>query len=75
MEINEEILKLILGNERTYLNANSITDPTGADLIPVEYFNCLDPNDWPFHQLSHKVGTPMMLLWNLDHVNDLCNGT
>jgi hypothetical protein len=75
MEINEEILKLILDNERTYLSANSISDPASADFIPVEYLNRLDPNGWPHHQLSHKVGTLMMLLRNLDHINGLCNGT
>jgi hypothetical protein len=73
MEINEEILKLIPDNKRTYLSVDSITNPTGVDLIPVKYFNRLNPNGWPPHRLSHKVGTPMMLLRNLDRVNNLCN--
>jgi ATP-dependent DNA helicase PIF1 len=74
MEINEEILKLIPNNERTYLSTNSIMDLTCADFIPVEYLNRLKSNGWPLHWLSHKVGTPMMLLQNLDRVNGIYNG-
>ena len=44
-------------------------------MIPTEYLNSLEVNGWPPHRLLLKVGSPIMLLRNLDPANGLCNGT
>ncbi|KAI9919692.1 hypothetical protein PsorP6_017307 [Peronosclerospora sorghi] len=74
-KFNKEVLNLIPQDEKIFLSADSVTDPAGASIFPVEYINKLDLNGWPPDRLALSVGTPMMLLQNLDRANRLCNGT
>ena len=44
--------------------------------MPVELLNSITVNGLPLSHLASKVGSPLMLLCNLDPSNDgLCNGT
>ena len=44
-------------------------------LYPPEYLNSMDFPSMPQHLLSLKIGTPIMLLRNLNLIGGLCNGT
>ncbi|GKC37956.1 DNA helicase [Tanacetum coccineum] len=44
-------------------------------LYPKEYLNTLSFTSLPPHRLELKVGTPIMLLRNVNIVSGLCNGT
>ncbi|WVZ69995.1 hypothetical protein U9M48_018704 [Paspalum notatum var. saurae] len=79
-EINDYIISLLPAPEREYYSADSISKCTDTlndanILYPVEYLNTLNANNFPPHRLKLKVGTPVMLLRNLNQNLGLCNGT
>lgn len=79
-EINDYIISLLPALEREYYSADSIskcTDtPNDANILyPIEYLNTLNANNFPPHRLKLKIGTPVMLLRNLNQNLGLCNGT
>uniref|UniRef100_A0A7N0UU60 ATP-dependent DNA helicase n=1 Tax=Kalanchoe fedtschenkoi TaxID=63787 RepID=A0A7N0UU60_KALFE len=74
-EINTDVLNKIPREVHEFLSADKVDDEEGANLLPTEFLNRLDVNGWPPHKLLLKVGTPIMLLRNLDPANGLCNGT
>ncbi|GJZ46103.1 DNA helicase [Tanacetum coccineum] len=71
--INTKILSLLTTTTRTYL---SYDDDRGVKLLyPKEYLNSLSFPGLPPHRLTLKVGSPIMLLRNINIVGGLCNGT
>ncbi|CAH9079356.1 unnamed protein product [Cuscuta epithymum] len=46
-----------------------------ADLHTPKFLNKIRASGVPNHELTRKVGTPIMLLRNIDHSMGLCNGT
>nr|VDD24785.1 unnamed protein product [Brassica oleracea] len=67
------------GEERTYLSSDSI-DP--ADLkskddsvFSPEFLNSIKTSGLPNHALRLRIGTPVMLIRNLDPTEGQCNGT
>lgn len=63
-----------------YLSSNSIEmmgieDNQSFQAITPEFLHCLRTSGLPNHQIRLKVGTPIMLLRNLDQSKGLCNGT
>ncbi|EER98662.2 hypothetical protein SORBI_3002G160500, partial [Sorghum bicolor] len=79
-EINNRVLSLIPGHEKVYLTSDSLVETSkghsNSDLLyPVEFLNSLQFKGIPSHKLILKVGAPVMLLRNLNHSADLCNGT
>ncbi|XP_042029804.1 uncharacterized protein LOC121776687 [Salvia splendens] len=65
---------------RVYLSSDSISksDQSSngfAEIHSMEFLNNLKCSGTPNHELLLKVGTPVMLLRNIDHANGLCNGT
>ncbi|KAH9535724.1 hypothetical protein CY35_17G068800 [Sphagnum magellanicum] len=84
-EVNNAIFESLSEESHTYLSANSLT-PTkeGASvaagvsmdsLYPEEFLNTLRFSGIANHELQLKVGVPILLLRNLNHLIGLCNGT
>ncbi|KAI5385991.1 hypothetical protein KIW84_072535 [Lathyrus oleraceus] len=78
--INDYILDLIPGEEKEYLSFDSIdrTDTTyneSYEVLTPEFLSKLRTSGIPNHKIKLKVGTPIMLMRNLDQVDGLCNGT
>ncbi|GJT15509.1 DNA helicase [Tanacetum coccineum] len=78
--INNKILSLLPGRTYTYLSYDDAI-PHGHDggevelLYPREYLNTLSFPGLPPHRLELKIGTPIMLLRNVNIAAGLCNGT
>ncbi|KAL9384735.1 hypothetical protein Peur_021745 [Populus x canadensis] len=79
-EINDFVLAMTPGDKHIYLNTNSISTSSretdiANSLYPTEYINQLEFNGVPSHTLALKIGTPVMLLRNINPSIGLCNGT
>nr|XP_017245517.1 PREDICTED: ATP-dependent DNA helicase PIF1-like [Daucus carota subsp. sativus] len=79
-DINKIILDKIPGETYTYYSQDSMEDNGSenndfAESFPIEYINSLNMPCIPKHELKLKVGTPVMLMRNLNQILGLCNGT
>ncbi|XP_058745935.1 uncharacterized protein LOC131618794 [Vicia villosa] len=79
-QINDHIFNLMPGEIRDYYSANSVNkseihDPTVVDILTPEFLSSLRTSGLPNHHLKLKVGTPIMLMRNIDQSEGLCNGT
>jgi hypothetical protein len=73
--INEEVTRRFPGQEVHCYSADRIIDDDHALAVPPEYLNSLNVAELPPHDLCLKPGMPVMLLRNLSHKDQLCNGT
>ncbi|XP_018487725.1 uncharacterized protein LOC108858272 [Raphanus sativus] len=77
--INDYMLSQLPGEEETYLNSDSIdtSDTSKIDYMVYtqEYLNSIKVSGLPNHELKLNIGTPIMLLRNIDPIGGLCNGT
>ena len=73
-KINLQIQRMLPGNGKSYHSIDTVTDPNEAVNYPIEFLNSLEPSGCPPHILHLKIGTPIILLRNLDSPK-LCNGT
>ncbi|XP_058777182.1 uncharacterized protein LOC131651542 [Vicia villosa] len=79
-QINQYILEFVPGQEKEYLSSDSVdtTDGDGNesfDVLTPEFLNALQTSGVPNHKIKLKIGTPIMLLRNIDQAEGLCNGT
>jgi hypothetical protein len=70
-EINNHVLSLIPGHEKVYLSSDSLVETSKGHgnsnlLYPIEFLNSLQFKGIPPHKLVLKVGSPVMLLRNLN---------
>ncbi|XP_063924681.1 ATP-dependent DNA helicase PIF6-like [Zophobas morio] len=72
--INDLLLKSFEGEEIQYKSMDSVVQTDDAINYPVEFLNTLNPAGLPPHNLTLKIGAPVMLLRNLNPPK-LCNGT
>lgn len=73
-EINDQLLRSFEGDVVEYKSVDKVIQTDEAVNYPVEFLNTLNPPGFPAHILRLKVGTPVMLLRNLNPPK-LCNGT
>jgi ATP-dependent DNA helicase PIF1 len=73
-EINEEILDMLDGEERTFYSLDS-TDPEHETTIMPETLNALRSAGLPPYEMRLKSNAVVMLLRNLNVAKGLCNGT
>uniref|UniRef100_K3Y356 ATP-dependent DNA helicase n=1 Tax=Setaria italica TaxID=4555 RepID=K3Y356_SETIT len=79
-ETNSRVLSLIPGHEKVYLSSDTLVESSkehgNLDLLyPVEFLDSLQFKGIPPHKLVVKIGSPVMLLRNLNQSAGLCNGT
>jgi len=73
-DINNYILEKLPTKVVTYESVDSVFDVEDAVNYPVEFLHTLEPPGIPPHILSLKIGSPIILLRNLNPPK-LCNGT
>ena len=57
------------------LLTNQMNYSPAFGVLTAEFLNSLKTSGIPNHKLRIKVGTPIILLRNLDQTDGLCNGT
>ncbi|CAN7080984.1 unnamed protein product [Brassica oleracea var. botrytis] len=77
--INNYMLDHLTGDERIYLSSDSV-DPSDLNskddsVFSPEFLNSIKTSGLPNHSLRLRIGTPVMLLRNIDPDVGLCNGT
>jgi hypothetical protein len=82
MDINSILINKFPGELHTFASADCIRKEPGADSdtvinaeYPPEYLSTFNCSSLPLSQLCLKVGTPIMVLRNLDPAHGVCNGT
>ncbi|XP_071708289.1 uncharacterized protein [Rutidosis leptorrhynchoides] len=78
--INDRMMESLEGEARSYLSSDSICQSDrdsdfNSELYTTDYLNSINIGGLPKHNLSLKVGVPVMLLRNIDQSGGLCNGT
>lgn len=69
-----KVLAEIVGDEVIYTSYNSVVHQDDATTYPIEFLSSLAASGLPAHNITLKVGVPIMLLRNLSPPK-LCNGT
>ena len=73
-KLNQMIIENFLGSERILYSFDSVEDDV-RNLYQQEFLNSISLGGMPSHQLTLKIGAPIMLLRNIDTKMGLCNGT
>ncbi|XP_057417333.1 uncharacterized protein LOC130711645 [Lotus japonicus] len=78
--VNQFVLSIVPGKEKVYLSSDSVVKvdedvAIDANWITIEFLNDIKGSGLPDHRLCLKIGTPIMLMRNIDVSAGLCNGT
>ncbi|XP_048494505.1 uncharacterized protein LOC125494759 [Beta vulgaris subsp. vulgaris] len=77
--VNDRVLSRLPGEERTYLSSDAISIEEGNfgihEMYSTEFLNTIKCGGLPNHNITLKVGKPVILLRNIDQTSGLCNGT
>ncbi|XP_058768177.1 uncharacterized protein LOC131641899 [Vicia villosa] len=79
-QINNHVLDLMPGETKDYYSSNTVDrseihDTNVVDILTPEFLSSLTTSGLPNHLIRLKVGTPVMLMRNIDQSEGLCNGT
>uniref|UniRef100_A0A0R0EYN9 ATP-dependent DNA helicase n=1 Tax=Glycine max TaxID=3847 RepID=A0A0R0EYN9_SOYBN len=79
-QVNDYMLTMIPGEQMEYLSSNSVDKSKTIESchfrsLTTKFLNSLTTSGLPNHCLKLKIGTPIMLLRNLDQTQGLSNGT
>jgi ATP-dependent exoDNAse (exonuclease V) alpha subunit len=74
-DLNGYLMDKFPGNYTDFYSADTVLSEDQALSYPVEYLNSMNPGSLPPHHLRLKIGSPIMMLRNLDHRSGVCNGT
>ncbi|KAH1238737.1 ATP-dependent DNA helicase PIF1 [Glycine max] len=79
-QVNDYMLTMIPSEQMEYLSSDSVDKSETIESchfrsLTIEFLNSLTTSGLPNHCLKLKIGTPIMLLRNLDQTQGLCNGT
>ncbi|KAG3055831.1 hypothetical protein PI124_g24176 [Phytophthora idaei] len=81
LAINDMILDKLPGDAQEYRSVDTLDGDDElerqerSDLYPPEFVNTISLSGMPPHKLRLKIGTPVMLLRNINTKEGLCNGT
>ncbi|XP_057418412.1 uncharacterized protein LOC130712602 [Lotus japonicus] len=78
--VNQFVLSIVPCKEKVYLSLDSVVKvdedvAIDANWITIEFLNGIKGSGLPDHRLCLKIGTPIMLMRNIDVSAGLCNGT
>jgi len=73
-EVNRVVVERIAGSLTEYKSIDSVAVEDGT-CYPTEFLNTLTQSGMPPHLLRLKVGSPIIMLRNLNADDGLCNGT
>ena len=72
--INSRCIQKFPGIMKEYHAFNTVTEGTNETHFPTEFLDSIEVSGLPPHNLQLKIGSPIMLLRNIDPPR-LCNGT
>jgi ATP-dependent DNA helicase PIF1 len=73
--LNGLLLASMPRHQITSASINYYKDETGASSYPIKFLHTINLTALPPHQLHLKVGYPVILLYNINPSNGLCNRT
>jgi ATP-dependent DNA helicase PIF1 len=78
--VNEYMMSLIPCEEKEYLSSDYVfrsgeNSDVQSEWFTTEFLNGIKSSEISNHRLKLRVGCPVVLMRNIDHVNGLCNGT
>nr|GEU60541.1 ATP-dependent DNA helicase PIF1-like [Tanacetum cinerariifolium] len=78
--INQRMLSLLIGDEKDYESSDSVClvdDDSNFDnsIYTTVFLNGIRMSGIPYHSIKLKIGTPIMLMCNIDQRSGLCNET
>jgi ATP-dependent exoDNAse (exonuclease V) alpha subunit len=72
--LNQSILDHFPGEEMEFTSSDSVEETEGM-LYPTEYLNSVTCSGMPLSKLKLKIGSPVIILRNLNPQEGVCNGT
>jgi hypothetical protein len=73
-DLNQRVLNKFPGIQSIHHSADKVSGEH-SNLYPIEFLNSINGSGLPLAHLALKPGCPLILLWNIDPSNGLCNGT